>query len=151
MPSIVTIQTMNEPKIHAVAPLMVSPSPISVATNSAATVETSPTAPVSAFAYLRDITRNHGVRMLCRTANTTTATRKPFAVTVNPSTISEAIHSPRAADARKMNARMRKTTIGAPAPSSATGGRTSGPEATLGTARRSGIPRRRCDQSVCYE
>ena len=52
---------------------------------------------------------------------TTTTMRKPSAVTVNPSTISEATQRPRAADARKMNARMRKTTIGAPAPSSATG------------------------------
>ena len=43
VPSIVTIQTVSEPKTHAVVPLMVRPSPTRVATNSAATVETSPT------------------------------------------------------------------------------------------------------------
>ena len=100
--------------VFALAPLMVSPSPTSHATNSAATVETSPTAPVSALAYLRDITRNHGVRMLCRTANTTTAMRKPDVLTLKPSTINEAIHRPRAAEPRKINARMRKTTIAHP-------------------------------------
>ena len=94
---------MSEPTIHAVVPVMVRPSPTSVATNSAATVETRPTAPVSAFACFWVIDWNHGVRMLCRAANTSTATRNPEAVTSNPSTNSDAIHRPRAADARKMD------------------------------------------------
>ena len=77
-----------------------------------------------------------------------TATRNPEAVTVNPSTISDAIHRPRAAEARKMNARMRKTTIGGAPSSSAGEERVPALSLTLGTAPHAPPG---CDQSVCYE
>jgi hypothetical protein len=67
--------------------------------------------PRNAAAYRLAILRMNGDRIACASANSTTATMKPFAETDTPGTSQAAASSPRAADPRKIAARNRSSTM----------------------------------------